>query len=509
MNWQMLTDSHWHAGFLLAAPVVFVLAIVVLRLAPLERTRVVRIASMFGLSLVGILLADALGVAGMEPISRNVGNVFVMLAGVWVIDLVGLAIFQVLLRRVGFPQPRILQDVVVVLAVVGWALTRLHSAGVDLTGIIATSAVLTVVIGFSLQDTLGNILGGLALQLDTSFRVGDWIEIDNTTGRVMEIGWRRTVLDRQGGHVVVIPNSVLVKNRFVVLGQDPANAGFQRRWLSFHVDFDQSPAHVIEVIEKALAPADIPFVAHTPAPACQLEELVGNPATYSVGYWLTNLAERRSTDSMVRVHIYLALKRAGISLAVPSHNVLLSKVEGEREAVLTDREIERRVAALGGVGIFDGFTPAEMETIAGRLKSVPFAPGDVLVRQGAKANRLYIVVEGEAEVVVETDQHERAVVACLGPGEYFGEYALMTGEPRTATVRAKTDVDCYSLDKMAFRDLLVSRPEVAEQMSVVLAQRRAERDSALGHLEAQAAAAGASHGDVRSKIWRFFGLKQS
>jgi small-conductance mechanosensitive channel/CRP-like cAMP-binding protein len=509
MDWTTLNDSHWHLGFLAAAPIVIVLGVIVLRLAPVERGRVLRIITMFGISLVGTLVASALGAFGFAAGEKYVRGVFVLLAGVWVIDLVGLALFQVLLRRLGFPQPRILQDVLVVVAVILWGLVRLHYAGVDLGAIVTTSAVLTAVIGLSLQDTLGNILGGLALQLDRSFRVGDWIEVDNTVGRVTEIGWRRTAIDRQGGHSVVIPNSVLVKHKFVVLGQDLANAGHQRRWISFNIDFEYSPALVIEAVEKALASADLPFVSRTTPPCCQLTELAGNPATYAVGYWLTDLGERRSTDSMVRVHIYVALKRANIPLAVPSQNVLLTQVTGEREVALTDRELARRMAALSGVDIFDGFTQDEMKKISVRLKSLPFASGDVLVHQGAKANRLYILVEGEAEVYVETDQHERALVAQLGPGEFFGEYGLMTGEVRTATVMAKTDVECYCLDKLDFRDLLVSRPDVAEQISLVLSQRRSERDSALDELETKAAAAGASsHGDVRNKIWRFFGLKQ-
>jgi small-conductance mechanosensitive channel len=383
MDWTTLNDTHWYLGFLAAAPFVLLLGIVVLRLAPVERDRVLRIIALFGASLAGILVASALGALGFEAGEKYVRGVSILLAGVWVIDLVGLALFQVLLRRLGFPQPRILQDVLVVVAVLLWGLVRLHYAGVDLTAIVTTSAVLTAVIGLSLQDTLGNILGGLALQLDRSFRVGDWIEVDNAMGRVIEIGWRRTAIDRQGGNVVVIPNSVLVKNKFVVLGQDPANPGQQRRWIPFNIDFDHSPARVIEVVEKALASADLQFVAHTPAPCCRLVELTGSPATYSVGYWLTDLSERRAADSMVRVHVYVALKRANIPLAIPSQNVLLSEVTGERDAALTARELERRMAALGGVVLFDGFTVDEMRTISGRLKSVPFAPGDVLVHQGA------------------------------------------------------------------------------------------------------------------------------
>src|SRR4029079_17331702 len=96
-----------------------------------------------------------LGFAGGE---KHVRSVFVLLAGIWVIDLAGLAFFQVLLRRLGFPQPRILQDVLVVVAVILWGLVRLHYAGVDLAGIVTTSAVLTGVIRLSPQDTPGTII---------------------------------------------------------------------------------------------------------------------------------------------------------------------------------------------------------------------------------------------------------------------------------------------------------------------------------------------------------------
>src|SRR5690606_12552910 len=87
----------------------------------------------------------------------------------------------------------------------------MRTAGLDLSGIIATSAVVTAVLGLSLQTTLGNILGGLALQLDNSIRVGDWIQLENgKQGRVAEIHWRHTVVETRDWDTIIVPNANLV-----------------------------------------------------------------------------------------------------------------------------------------------------------------------------------------------------------------------------------------------------------------------------------------------------------
>ena len=77
--------------------------------------------------------------------------------------------------------------IVLILDYVAWGMVRLRYAGPALSGIIATSEVITAVLAFSMQDTLGNILGGIALQLDDSLGVGDWIKVDDITSRVVDI----------------------------------------------------------------------------------------------------------------------------------------------------------------------------------------------------------------------------------------------------------------------------------------------------------------------------------
>ena len=97
----------------------------------------------------------------------------------------GAIAFTVILPRLRLAVPRILQDIVIGAAAVVAVLSVASRAGINLSGLIATSAVLTAVIGLSLQDTLGNVLSGLALQTDDSVRVGDWIKMGDVSGRIV------------------------------------------------------------------------------------------------------------------------------------------------------------------------------------------------------------------------------------------------------------------------------------------------------------------------------------
>lgn len=505
-----MQENAWSPGLGLAVVAYVGMSILALRAAPQERRAVLRIAALFALAVLGYAAAVALLAFGFEVPSVYARGIATLLAGVSFIQLGGVLVFRTFLPRLRLTPPRILQDVIVALAQVVWGLIRLHYTGVDLAGIITTSAVITAVIGFSLQDTLGNILGGLALQLDQTVKVGDWIALDeHAVGRVVEIRWRQTSLETRNWETVVVPNSVLMKNRFMVLGRRAGHPVQQRQWIPFNVPFEVSPSHVIETVDRTLQRADIRGVAKDPQPSCLLVDLTQSSAAYSVAYWLTDLGAKNPTDSEVRIHIHSALTRAGIRLAVPTQALTITERVADATSE-TAREQNLRLEALRRVDLFEGLTAAELALLAERLKPAPFSRGDVVTQQGTRADWLYILVSGSVDVFVENGEHERAKVAELGPGSVFGEMGLMTGEPRAATIVARTQVDSYRLDKESFRDLIASRPEVADHISALLTKRRAEIDATLRHLDedAHAAWAASTHRDIRRRIRSFFGIKE-
>lgn len=433
----------------------------------------------------------------------------IMLA-IGVINLGSVLLFRVLLGQLKLEPAPILRDTLLGITYIVVAITLLARHGVNLSGIVATSAVVTAVIGFSLQDTLGNIMGGVALQLERSIAVGDWVRVGDVEGVVREIRWRQTSIETRSWDTVVLPNSQLMKSQVTIWGRRAGKPRLHRIAVEFLVDYQYLPGDVIGAVERALRAEAIPNVARDPQPDCVVREFKESAEQYAVRYWLTDFAKDTPTSSEVRERLFVALRRAGIPFYASAMNVLMTMENRSRAERMRQEEAARRVAALRGVNLFDPLTDAERAEVSDRLSAAPFRRGEVITRQGNEAHFLYILAKGEAEVRVAagsgSDSHP---VAKLGPGQVFGEMGLMTGERRTATVVALADAMCYRLDKEGFQDVLRRRPEIAEAISKLLAERKAELDAKTQGLDAEAARQQArrTQGDLLQSIRRFFMLE--
>ncbi|HEX5059123.1 MAG TPA: mechanosensitive ion channel family protein [Kofleriaceae bacterium] len=421
-------------------------------------------------------------------------------------------VFRALLPRVGFTLPRILLDLLTAFGVIVVFIAVGRRAGFSVAGLITTSAVVTAVIGFSLQDTLGNVMGGLSLQLDKSIAVGDWISLGpgQPSGQVTEIRWRYTAIELRTWDTVIIPNGMLVKSQITILGRRTGAPQRTRRHIEFFVDFRWSPSEVIETVEAALQKDPVPRMALDPAPNVVMMGVRDSYAQYIARYWLTDLAVDDQTDSAVRTRIWFALRRAGISLSIPATSIFLTHETPERETRKAEREIEQRLRALKKVDLFSGLSAKLQRQLADQLELAPFARGEAITREGEQDDGLYMIVEGDAVVQIgHADQSIRAV-AQLGPGQFFGEMSLMTGEARTATVVAATDILCYRIQKAAFQEILQETPAIADQIAEVLAMRRTALSAARDERdEVRKKRHETAKQDLLGRIRGFFGLDAS
>lgn len=493
------------------AVVLFVIAALVLMvLRPMERLRIRAALLLFVLSIVGLLTVTILASNGIGADRRlYLWFDWAALFCLWIaiINVGSVLMFDIVLAGLRLRVPRILRDLLLALAYVIVGITLLSIPKVDITGIVATSAVLTAVIGLSFQDTLGNMMGGMALQLERAISVGDWIRIDNHEGMVKEIRWRHTAIETRNWDTIVIPNSALMKTQVTVLGRRSGQPRQHRQWVYFNVDFRYSPAEIIDIVETALCAEPIANVAATPKPNCVLMDFKESFCSYAVRYWLTDLAVDDPTNSVVRTRVYFALRRANIPLSIPAHALFVTEEEQARAERKRNQETDQRAQALEHIELFQSLTAKELRELAPRLRIAPFARGEVMTKQGAEAHWLYIITRGDAEVRFTLDGKSEHV-ATLHPGDFFGERGMMTGEPRSADVIAMTDVECYRLDKDSFHDVLRSRPEIAEDISRVLARRRAELEAAREDLteEAKRARMREHQGALLQRIRNFFAL---
>jgi small-conductance mechanosensitive channel/CRP-like cAMP-binding protein len=454
------------------------------------------------------LLAAAFGFAVLDTKLAEGARVAAALsATIATLTLASVLVFEGFVRRLRPGIPRIVPDLVTTLAVFIGVMRTSSQLGFELSGVIATSAVLTAVIGLALQDTLGNALGGLALQLDASIKVGDWVELGEVTGRVSEIHWRYTALETNDWETVIVPNSVLMRSQVTVIGRRRGEPVQWRRAVQFQVDFRQSPSDVTHVIERALSAQPIPNVALTPPPNCIAIGFGESQTRYAARYWLTNIAEADATDSLVRNRVVYALARARMSLAIPAQTLFVTADDQARHAQKRAAEHAARVEALRVIDLFGGLSAEELGELADRLERAPFTKGETITREGADAHHLYMILSGRVSVRVGGLEDHREV-ARLQAGDFFGEMALLTGERRNATSIAMTDVDCYRLGAEPFRALLSRHKDLAERVAQVLAEREIGLVAAKERLgsEQQAALRAQKERVLLSKIREFFEL---
>ena len=507
--WRAFAALNQEDEVLKVALIFAVLAGIVYRFVPEDRETVRGALRLFALAVV-LLVSGVLFEAATLPKAAQVAHWFgLAIGGIALVALLSLFLFDVVFRLSRLHVPRILRDLLVGIAYFAVLLTLLSRAGVGITQLLTTSAIVTAVIGLSMQDTLGNFMAGMALQLENTISVGDWIKIDQTVGRVTEIRWRHTTIETRNWDTVIVPNSQLIKTQVTVLGRRTAKPLQHRQWLYFNVDFRFSPTQVIHAVTDALTAEPIENVSSEPKPNCLLYDIKESFCYYAVRYWLTDLAVDDPTDSRMRTLVYFALQRAGIPMSIPAARLFMSEhseahIERDRQ-----RDTEQRMAALATVELFDTLSIEERRKLAERLHFAPFTAGEVVTRQGAEAHWLYLLILGSVKIVVTKDGAEEQVSELRAP-DFFGEMSLMTGAPRSATVIALEDTHCYRLDKSGFKDILHDRPAIAEHISQVIAQRMVGLEASRTHVAAEARERRLRElqSDILSRILHFFGIER-
>ena len=494
----------FHYQFSIGVGMAIAMALVLLALKPRNRAAIRNLLVLLSIFVLVQLIVIALRQGISTTGYRVMSGIAAVGVGAVIIRLGGNFLFQVILPRLRMPLPRIAEDLFVTALFVAWCLFWLHRAGLDLSSLLATSAVITAVLAFSMQDTLGNILGGVVLQMDDSVRVGDWITIENVSGQVVDVRWRHTAIETRNRETVIVPNGWLVKNRFTLIGSRTDPKLRWRRWVWFNLDIGASPGAVCQVLEESVRDADSEHIAQDPPPSAVLMEVGNGYGRYALRYWLTEARPDDPTDSLVRMHALAALSRHRMRLAVVQEERIVIKDNEARHVALRAVEIDKRRKALEQVDLFGTFSAAELDTLAENMTTAPFLKGSTITRQGRVAHWLYLIVSGEAEVWAE-DGGVRKFVASLHPGSVFGEMGMMTGEPRRATVTAKTDVECFRMGKAGFESVLRARPDIANEISTVIVARRGQLESALEAAHAGANAVPASDA-IGARIRGFFGL---
>lgn len=417
-------------------------------------------------------------------------------ASVVLVRAVNYALFDFLFRRrEGREAPQLLRMVVSILCYSTlFVLVYTFVFKKDLSGFLATSAVLSVILGLALQDTLGNFFAGISLHTEQPFHIGDALRLGDMTGRVESVTWRTTAIRTNNNSLIIFPNSRIAREAVEIF---PLNA-LNRRILRFPAPYSVPPRKIIAIVHEAIQ--SLPKLSPEIPPVTRVAEFADSGVIYELLYWMTDYMWAPEMDAAIRERIWYCFGRSGVEIPFPVSHVLL-----ERREAKVGPEYDDHQRILADVEILKPLTTQERQEVARSLVQRVYAPGEVVVRRNEEGNSMFVINHGRAEVLVPASGGQPQQVAVLGPGSFFGEMSLFTGEARTADVRALEELDVLVIQKPAIERLLLENDKLAIAFSTSIAERQArlaEISRAVPEEEKQRQSE-----TILGRIQRFFGLR--
>jgi len=450
--------------------------------------------------LGSVALLSALGVSTIDvKQNRNYGALALGIAWALVLTrLLDYLFFDVAFRlRRKTAAPALLRQIVglLVFGLCVAILVKLILPDVSLGAVLTTSAIITAVIGLALQDTLGNLFAGLALHLEKTVQVGDLVRYGETHGLVEELSWRAIKLRALEGNLLLIPNSVAGREQLQIF---PRPGRPIARVLDVGLEYDASPEAAKAALRSAVE--GVRGVAASPEPVVYLKSFDASSVAYQVRYWLEDYASFLEVDSEVRERVWYALKRAGLDIAYP--------VIRQRQYAAGRLEVPSPrpgiAAAIDAAALFAPLSPEQRQRLVDSSHERLYAPEEMIVREGDRSSSMFLIETGSVAISIRGAAGEDRKLTVLQAGAAFGEISLLTGEPRTATVRAETETRLVEIDKESLAPILREHPALVQALEATMESRL---EHAAGEYDASRAARKAEEPlTLADRIARFFGL---
>jgi len=358
--------------------------------------------------------------------------------------------------------PRLIKDIVtIILYIVGILLIVKYQLHIELTVFLASSAILTVVVGFALQDILGDLFSGIAINLDESLGIGDWIHTGNFEGKIEQFLWRSIKIRTTDNTLVLIPNRIASKQEVHRLGHK--DEPFALR-LKIGISYDNSPDTVISSIIEVLDA--IPIVLKDPAPIVMVNEFQDSSILYDVKFWMTDYSQKDPIKSEIRRKAWYTFKRNNIRIPFPVRDVYIRKAP-QTEDIRHELTREQWIAVLKKNETFNTFSQEQLESLVRGIEIIYYGKGEFLIKEGEVGAYFYHILEGEAEVI-----KNNKVIAHLRDDDYVGEMSLFTGDKTTADVRVSKESKILRLSSGKFREAVKMNEHMARKLSEVIALRK-------------------------------------
>lgn len=385
-------------------------------------------------------------------------------------------------RRLAFPLPKVLHSfILLILYLIIFFVILNGVLGINITPFLATSAVLTMILGLALQGVLGNIFSGLSIHITDTLNNGDWIKVGaSNEGRVIETNWRETKIVDRNSNIVVIPNNVIASEILINYSQPDNNSALL---FPIKVSYNAPPVSVIRALRAAAS--DVPDILGTPSPEVQIKGFDDFGVSYILKFWISDYSRKNLILSKAGQLIWYKLKREGIEIPIPLSDKVsdvLKSVQGLKGISVEQEELESHFKDLKNSQFFQFLksdTPGEtisddqIRELAGSVRKKRYSAGEILFRQGDKGESCYVVASGRLKGIITYVENKKSYRKefFVEQGGLFGEMSLFTGMPRIAAGYIEEESELLEITAHDFAQFLAKNPAFADQVAEIVSTR--------------------------------------
>jgi small-conductance mechanosensitive channel len=396
-----------------------------------------------------ILLVGAMQISGETTTVRVVATVFGFVVLVLLLSGTNATLFQ------GAPEgswrkriPSIFLDVArFALIAVGVGLILAYIWGAHIGGLFTALGVSSIVLGLTLQNSVGQIISGLLVLFEQPFQLGDWIQTPTARGRVVEVNWRATHHDTGSG-LLIMPNSVLAAASFTNFSRPPGTHSLS---VTTVFTVDDPPDDVIAMLNRVAAALSQLRKDATPS-SVHLGGL-----QYSTAIPLRTPADDSAAKATFLRWVWYASRRAGLHL---------DEAEDEFETP------ERLVASLRTIAPTLRLTQAEQEELLPHASLARYGTDEYVQLAGQVPKRMTFIVNGHVQLIVTGEDGAVVPVRTLEEGDFLGSTTL-TREPVGTTAYAIEEVTVLQIDRLYVQELVGRKPMLLQDIGRTIDERRA------------------------------------
>lgn len=365
------------------------------------------------------------------------------------------------------------------------------------TNIIAASGMLVVGVAYAFREMVANIMASVQIQMDGLISINDYIEVIDTSPsrfyKVTELDKLMITLFNERDQYIRIPNRQFLEFQYVNLSKQPGGSGSLR-----HVFLNLDATNDVTLVINALFEGMQSLINTDPnfPPGylkCTLNAVNHGSYQYLIKYKVSPHISKTNSDGFVNIAVTKALLSHGV-ISNTAIELLPSRASMDN--------VEARLQSVKQFGILKDLSNSEIKQLANTVSLRYVDTDDYLIRHGEAADSMFIILSGSLEVMIPKD-NTYVSVATLWPSNCIGEMSLMTGEPRSAHVIAKSDSTLIEIKKSDIEPILAGNKKLLRQMAELLSQRVAVNEGVLNEADKVIAKANKVKALV-SKIAGFF-----